>query len=132
MKRQYNKLVCVIIALFILISGMCLEVPQADSFFACVDNNSITSCISSSRGSFSQYEISSRETTGVHSETFVSNISRRPILRAIVRVSSILSLAEIFLLKTSDIQSVFDAVCVFETHYFTALLNYIHRQDGKK
>lgn len=132
MKRRYDKILCIITAWFILLSGMCLEVPQADSLFACIDNSSSTSYMSSPEGTLSQYELSSRETIGVRGTAFISSISRRPILRTTLRISLIMFWAEIFLLKTSNLQRAAETVCAPETHYFTALLNYIHRQDGKK
>ena len=131
MKRRYDKILCVITAMFILLSGMCLEIPQADSLFACLDDSSVTSYLSSPEGTLSQYELSSRETTGVRSTSFISNESKRPILRNTLRFFVILFLAEIFLRKASDLQRAVETVCSPETHYFTALLNYIHRQDGK-
>lgn len=132
MKMRYNKMLCVIIAMFILVSGMCLEIPQADSFFACMDDSPTTSCISESKGIHSQYQLSSRETIGVRSTAFISSTSKRPVLRTVLRVSVIMFLAEIFLLKASNLQRVAETAQAPETHYVTALLNYIHRQDGKK
>lgn len=132
MKRRYDKILCIITAWFILLSGMCLEIPQADSLFACIDNNSSTSYISSPEGTLSQYKLSSRETTGVRDTAFISSISRRPVLRTALRFSLIMFWAERFLLRTSNLQRAVETVCAPKTHYFTALLYYIHRQDGKK
>ena len=132
MKRRYGKLICIFIALFILISGMCQEIPQADSLFACLDNSSSTSYISSPKGTLSQYELSSKETIGIRSTAFISDSSRKTDLRMTLRVSLVLFLAEDFLLKISIPQRAAETVCVSETHFFTAILNYLHRQDGKK
>ena len=132
MKRRYGKLICIFIALFILISGMCQEIPQADSLFACLDNSSSTSYISSPKGTLSQYELSSKETIGIRSTAFISDSSRKTDLRMTLRVSLVLFLAEDFLLKLSIPQRAAETVCVSETHFFTAILNYLHRQDGKK
>lgn len=132
MKRRYDRMICIIIALFILVSGMCPEIPQADSHFACLDNSSGTSYISSPKGTLSQYELSSRETIGIRSTAFISDSSRKQDLRMTLRVSLILFLAEAFLLKLSNPQRAAETVCAPETHFFTALLNYIHQQDGKK
>lgn len=132
MKRRYGKLICIFIALFILISGMCQEIPQADSLFACLDNSSSTSYINSPKGTLSQYELSSKETIGIRSTAFISDSSRKTDLRMTLRVSLVLFLAEDFLLKISIPQRAAETVCVSETHFFTAILNYLHRQDGKK
>ena len=132
MKRRYDKMICVIIALFVLLSGMCLEIPQADSLFARMEKSYDSTYICASKGTLSQYELSSRETTGIRSTAFISDSSRKQDLRMTLRVSLILFLAEVFLLKLSNPQRAAETVCASETHFFTALLNYIHRQDGKK
>ena len=132
MKSRYNKILCLITALFILVSGMCMEIPQADSFFACIDNSPSTSYLSSPEGALSRYELSSRETIGVRSEAFVETTAKRPVLRTTFRGPLTLYLAELFLLKTSNIQLTVETSCAPKTHYFTELLNYIHKQDGKK
>lgn len=132
MKSRNNKILCLITALFILVSGMCTEIPQADSLFACIDKNPSTSYFSSPEGTLFQYELSSRETIGIRCETFVETTVKRPSLRTIFRFSLILLLAEVSLLKTSNLQLAAETACAPETHYCTALLNYIHRQDGKK
>ena len=132
MKSRYDKILCLITALFILVSGMCLEIPQADFLLACIDNSPSSSYFSSPESTLFQYELSSRETVGVRCETFVETTAKRPSLRTIFRFSLILFLAELVLLKTSNLQLAAETACAPETHYCTALLNYIHRQDGKK
>lgn len=132
MKRRYNRLLCVIITLFILASGMCLEIPRADSFFGCINNGFTTSYITSSKGMLSRYEISSRETIGIRDTAFISSISRKTDLRTTLRGAWVLSLVEVCLLKLSNLQMVTEIACASETHFFTTLLNYLHNQDGKK
>lgn len=111
MKRRYDRMICIIIALFILVSGMCPEIPQADSHFVCLDNSSGTSYIISPNGTLSQYELSSRETIGIRSTAFISDSSRKQDLRMTLRVSLILFLVEAFLLKISNPQRAAETVC---------------------
>ncbi len=125
-------MLCLITALFILVSGMCLEIPRADSLFVCLDNNAAASYLSSPEGILSQYELSSRETIGVRTTAFIESTAKRPNLRTILRFSMMLLWAEEILLKASNLQLAVETTCAPETYYFTALLNYIHRQDGKK
>ena len=64
MKCRHNRLICCIIAIFILFSGMCVEQPAADSLFVCAENISSGSYISSSKGMLSRYELTTAELMG--------------------------------------------------------------------
>lgn len=132
MKREYSRLIYCIIALFILLSGICLEQPSADSLFACADNTSSTSYIDSTGRAIRDYELSTTEMLGARTTSFVSAGVRRPVIRLLYRLSFILFLADILLLKMSNPRDEVETRRAPETHYFTALLHYILKQDGKK
>lgn len=132
MKREYSRLIYCIIALFILLSGICLEQPSADSLFACADNTSATSYIDSTGRAIRDYELSATEMLGARTTSFVVAGVRRPVIRLFYRLSFMLFLADILLLKISNPQVEVETRFAPETYYFTALLYYILRQDGKK
>lgn len=132
MKRGYDRLIFCIIALFILLSGICLEQPSADSLFACSDSVSSASYIDTLGKAMRDYELSATEVFGARSSTFVSAGVRRPVIRLLYRLSFILFLADILLLKMSNPRDEVETRRAPETHYFTALLHYILKQDGKK
>lgn len=132
MKIRYNKILCVIIALFIMVSGMCPEIPQAGSFFTCLDNSSTTSFTEGDANPLSQYQLSGRENLGFRNAAFISGTVKRPVPRMVLRISLLLYLAESLLVRLSNLQRTVETAQAPETHYATALLNYIHRQDGKK
>lgn len=132
MKIQYKRMICAIIAMFILVSGMCLEIPQADSLLVRAEHSMTSAYICSNKGNLSQYELSSRETLGVRSMVYISEISRRPVLRTILKFSTFLFSVEYILQKISNLQKSIETVTAPETRYATELLSYIHQQDGKK
>ncbi len=132
MRSKYDKVICYFIVTFIMFSGICLEQPTADSLFACVDNISSTSYISSPEGELSRCELSTTEMLGIRDTVFVASRTKRSSIRVLLRLSLLLFLAEVILARVSSIQAAVETTGAPETHYFTALLNYIHRQDGKK
>ena len=132
MKSLHNKIICLTMALFILLSGMCLEIPKADSLFACINKSESTSYVSSPGGTLENHELSGSEYGMVQHIAFISSAPKKTALRVIVRNVVILFWAELFSLRASNLQKAVETVCAPETHYFTALLNYIHKQDGKK
>lgn len=132
MKGKYNHVLCFIAAMVILFSGMCVEPADADSFLACADDLSSTSFLSSQKGLVSRYELSTREMSGTHEAAFITSSIKRPAVRNIIRQSLILLLAEALPAKLSNLRIAVETIYASETHYVAALLNYIHRQDGKK
>ena len=132
MKIRYKKLLCAILAMFIFVSGMCLEIPQAGSLFVCAERGVTSSYICSPKGNLSQYELSSRETLGARSMVYISEMSRKPILRTFLRPSLFLFSVEFILQKISNLQKCIETVNAPETRYATELLYYIHQQDGEK
>ncbi len=132
MKRGYERIIFCIIAVFILLSGICLEQPSADSLFACADPVSSTSYIDTIRMPMRDYELSATEVFGVRNISFVSTGPRRPVARLLYRLSFMLFLAGVILLKMSNPRAEVETRCAPETYYFTALLHYILGQDGKK
>lgn len=59
MSCRNNRLIWCFIAIFILISGMCVEQPQAGSLLCCMENHSDATRIVSSKGTLACYELSS-------------------------------------------------------------------------
>ena len=132
MNTRYNKILCVIIAMFIFVSGMCLEIPRADSSFVYNNSYFAASSAGSSVKPISQYEISGRENLGFRNAAIISSTPKRPVLRTVLRIPFLFYLVESVLLRTSDLQRAVETIQSPETHYATALLYYIHQQDGKK
>ena len=132
MKCRNDRLICCIIAIFILFSGMCVELPQAGSFLGYMENRAETSDIVSLKGSLSCYELSSMELLGNRNTSAIVDIEKRPLIRAFYRVSLLLCLTGLFLFRMSDLEAATEMVCAPKTHYVDVLLKYIHSQDGKK
>lgn len=132
MKCRNDRLIWCIIAIFILFSGMCVELPQAGSLLGCIENHTDVSCIVSPKGALSYYELSSMELLESQNTSFIVDIEKRPVIRTFYRVCLTLCLAGILLFRLSDLEMATETVCAPKTHYFDVLLNYIHSQDGKK
>lgn len=132
MKCRHKGLICCIIAIFILFSGMCVEQPQAGSLFACRENIASTSYVSSPKGTLSRYGLCIPELMGTQGTSFIAGNVELPVMRTFYRISLLLSLVAIFLLGLSKLQAAVEMVRSLKTHYCATILNYIHSQDGKK
>lgn len=134
MERKYNRLYCIIIAMFILISGICLDHPKADSFLVYADHVFTASLDSSSGRELSRYELTSAETLGVRDAAFVAGSMRRLSVRGMHRnrIAILIWATGVFCLKLSNLCTAVETVGAPETQYTAALLKYIREQDGKK
>lgn len=132
MRRQYSGIICLIIALLIALSGMCVEIPQADSFFACFDENPVNSCLIAPEGELSQYKLSSRETIGIQDIAFVARMFKRQTERNIFCQQAPILVSTTDCMRTSDLQRTIETVHAPATYYSVMLLHYIQMQDGQK
>lgn len=132
MSCRNNRLIWCFIAIFILISGMCVEQPQAGSLLCYMENHSDATSIVSSKGTLACYELSSMELLGNKNTSFIAGIEKRPIMRTFYRATLLLCLIGILLFRLSNLEAATETVYAPKTHYFDVLLNYIHSQDGKK
>lgn len=131
MKHKYKGLICCLFAIFILFFGMCMEQPDADSLFACVEKHETTSFIGNPEGTVSFYEMSAAKFLGVSNTAFIAASMKNGITRTFLRLSLLLYCAEYFLFKLSNLQAAVN-INTSETFYSAVILNYIQSKDGKK
>ena len=132
MKEKYRGWICCLIAIIILFSGMCMEQPNADSLFACVEHHVYDTVISSSDDALSFYELSTTEFQGVRTSSFLSAYVKTSTSRSFLRLVLLLYMAGFFLFRLSNLQAAIEQRDTSETFYFAVLLNYIQSKDGKK
>ena len=132
MKEKYRGWICCLIAIIILFSGMCMEQPNADSLFACVERHAYDTVISSSADALSFYELSTTEFQGVRTSSFLSAYVKTSTSRTFLRLALLLYMAGFFLFRLSNLQAAIEQGDTSETFYFAVLLNYIQSKDGKK
>ncbi len=134
MKTKYNAIICYILAVVMLLSGMCLENVEADSSFALTQTAQTASMIRSL-----DYEVLCNESCtikmlGIRDTVYALNASRRTNYRTDIRVraSVILFCVDKYTQNFSSFHAAVNAIQFPELYSKTAVLNYIHNQDGKK
>lgn len=130
-KVRNQKWICLLMAITVMISGICLEKIPADSYFSCSQTNTITKADSVLRDesacrteTLSQREVLSSLRT-------VKRDQRRNQVRTYYSSGMCLFNAEIlppiFQIKQAAKEEVY---C--ESSCIAAILSYIHNQDGEK
>lgn len=129
-KIRNQKWACLVLAVIVMISGICLERVPADAFFSCVKNTSFTG-IDHTDKELSVYRAESLNQREVLNSL---RVSRRDGRRSQTRVASVFCslnvdiLPHIFHLN----QRKGDDRYGYETWSSLAILTYIHNQDGEK
>lgn len=132
-KMKCQRHFCFLLVMFILISGMCHDLDQADSVFAYTQNEENTSSIRVVRDKLADQDAYVEE-EAENSEIF------RTVMRSrrgrdgedsFYNGKFFISpedLPENFLLYTRKT----DDRALVENHSVTVIVNYVHRQDGEK
>ena len=132
MRRIRNhKLICIVLMAAIMISGICLNGIQANSFFSCHKQSSISAPDKLiEKGSVYRTEqLSEREV--IRSIRQVRNNSRRANSRTEQEAESCLFDVETLPHKFHSISAIEERPD-FDNLYSVAILDYIHKQDGEK
>lgn len=132
-KVRNHKLICLLMAIAVMISGICLEKIPVNSYFSCKQANTITS----SDSSFKKVSVYKAET--LNQQEVLSSIqsTKREVRRSSFRDRS---RATEFYISYADIlpQNIhFKGVAKEDSSFqgmkcSIAILNYIHKQDGEK
>lgn len=130
-KVRNHKLICIMIAMAIMISGICLNEIQANSFFSCKQESSISSPDNTiDEGSVYRTEqLSQREV--VSSIRQVRTNTRRVNSKAENEICFCSFDVDILPQKFHSISAIEERL-YYETLCSVAILNYIHKQDGEK
>lgn len=130
-KIRNHKLICIVLTVAIMISGICLNGMQANSFFSCHKESSISAPDRLiEKGSIYRTEqLSEREV--ISSIRQVRTYSRRTNSRTEQEIDPVSLIADILPQKFHSITAVEERL-YYETLCSVAILNYIHKQDGEK
>ena len=130
-KIRNHKLICIVLTVAIMISGICLNGMQANSFFSCHKESSISAPNRLiEKGSIYRTEqLSEREV--ISSIRQVRTYSRRAISRAEQEIDSVSFEADILPQKFHFISAIEERL-YYDNLCSVAILDYIHKQDGEK
>lgn len=132
MKASYKKLICCIFTVFILASGLSLDNVYADALNDCkIINQTISYIQSFEQGSIEDEEFKI-ETLETCDSEYVVNIIRRSTTRIEDRNINLVWVSGILSQDISKCHIVSETVNIKKLYKNTPILNYIHKQDGKK
>ena len=129
-KIRNQKWVCLVLAVIVMIPGICLERVPANSLFSCTKNTSLigTDDTYKNISVYRAENFNQREVLGS------MRLARRDVRRNQVRTAAVLyiSNADILLQNFQSKQIVGEDRLYYETLCSLAILTYIHNQDGEK
>ena len=130
-KIRNHKLICVVLTIMIMISGICLGEVQASSYFSCKQESTITTPENTIReGSvYRTEELSQREV--ISSIRQVRNVTRRVNSRSEYATELCLYHVDVLPQKFHSTTATENGVCL-ENSCSIAIISYIHKQDGEK
>lgn len=134
MKTKSNQIICYILAVFMLLAGMCFENLEADSSFAFYGTAEMTSVIGSLDREILCNESCTIEMLGIRSTSYALSAARRSACRTDIRYrAAIISLCvENFTQNLSNFHIAANAIQFPELYGSAVVLHYIHSQDGEK
>lgn len=134
MKTKYNQLICFILALFMLLTGMCLENVEADSYLAFYETAQTSAVIGSWDKEILCNESCTIEMLGIRSASYSFSAARRSNYRMDIRYRAVIIsfCVEKFTQNLSNFYMAANAVQFPELYGKAVVLHYIHNQDGKK
>lgn len=129
--KRVQKCVCFLLMLFILLSGMCHGLVQADSIFACAEKNtSVISRVEDKLGDQDAYVEEEAGVGEVYGTAVRSRHSRSE--ESFDRVEGLLQVPE-NLSGNSQVQSGSTDVGILKENLSsTVVIEYVHHQDGAK
>ncbi len=130
-KIRNHKLISLLLAIAIVISGVCLSEIQANSSFSCKEE-SVISAIENSIRNVSAYRterLSQREVVSTIRQA--KNLAKRISSRTEEHIAFCLSVADV-LPQSPQYNAALEDSFLYETLCFVAIINYIHEQDGEK
>ncbi len=132
MQISYRRIICLILAVLMLFSGICLDGNKADTVFASSPVGSSGSIIDSLEDEIIENQSCTIEMLGVRNASNIVKALRRSSLKIDVKMSVILFCAGLFAQNLSILYAVNDTTSLPDLYYKTAVLSYIQSIDGKK
>ena len=130
-KIRNHKLIYMLLTIMIMISGICFEQLQADSYFSCKQEAAITKADSTIQevSAYESLQLKQREV--IRSIRQVRTVGRRINSRS--EYETELCLFDVEVLPQKFHSTSAGEECSFSEHLCSvAIINYIHKQDGEK
>ena len=129
-KTRNQKYACLLLAVIVMISGICLERVPADAFFSCTENSAITR----SDSTYKDLSVCRTETLNQREVLNSLRLARRDGRRGQTRVVTALFFSDADILphifqttqKRRQENQDYEILCSL------TVLTYIHNQDGEK
>lgn len=133
-ERRYNRILGYILAVLMLLSGMCLENEMADSSFAFIQSyNPSNSYMCAVEEQFIENTPCTIEVLGTRTASFfISEVRRAASLKLGIRVTIFLLCAELVIRCISQAKTYGIRYDSNEPCHRMVVLSYIHKTDGKK
>lgn len=130
-KVRNHKLICFLLAIAMVISGVCLSEVQANSYFSCKQESTISAPNNTIQhvSAYKTERLSQREVVSTIRQA--RNLTKRANSRMEYRIDTCLSTVDI-LPQNSQCLYAIDNALYYEISCSIAILNYIHEQDGEK
>lgn len=132
MQTKSRQMLCWILTVFMLISGMCLDNVEADSLFVCTSAERSVSYLSPLKAKIYDAESCTIEMLGVRTISYIHNMIQRLGSRTDIKISLISVIAAGISQFFSNFHIAVNTVQLPKLYSHAAVLCYIHNQDGKK
>lgn len=133
MNTRKKRTVCYILALLMLISGMCFEIIEADSLFEYGFVAASGSYIASDNRGISSEDACTREMLGDSTSFFENQLTNRSVYnKKEHKVTFVFLYVNIFLYLCSKFFVTANIVQPHKLYGSSVVLHFIHNKDGKK
>lgn len=133
MRKKRNELFCVLITLFVFISGMYFEDFKVDSVFVCAATQTSNSYMSSVDPVVTDTKACTTEMLGTHENMGLGKVTTRfTYQKRNSKLSRDYLYGTIFFLNVGKSYANCDKVQFVSKNQDDLVVNYIHKSDGKK
>lgn len=131
MQRKYKQIVCYILIIFMIVSGMCVKNVKADSVLSCATEHQNNANIDSQDVAICDGEICTTEMLGVRCASHIHNESVS-LSKTYEKISFVCISSDVFSKCFTKFYMAVNIVQPTEVYSKTAVLHFIHNKDGKK
>ena len=132
MNRTYQKVISAILAIFLLVSGMCLENTKADSYNLSSVSKQEASLSNSLSVEYDYVQSCAEEILGRQNISNIIGSVRNSNLKKDSKYSLVFLVVNEFVHSLIHFNMTEHTIASPEKHCENVILSYIHNQDGKK
>lgn len=133
MRQIQTRIICSILAIILTFTGMCMDAKQADSFleYSTLENQNKVALLSYD-DTITYEAVCTQRMLGISELSFINYTSEHNNIRAKIRTSLITLIVSIGILRSTSLHMAEQIMCFSKPCLKAIILNYIHKQDGKK